>query len=137
MRDNEPFSVTLGDDQIIRIVYGYQRRITCQLVKAATAQMSQMITVKHPAIVSGPHMIYLDYDAGKYISSKEPTQLLTAAAVITKTRLEQTLGRMFLRINKPNYPVRLFTSEADAEKWLKIYLPNEENQSSRTPLLYG
>jgi len=131
MRDNEPFSVTLEEDKIIRIVYGFQRRITHALVKAATSQAAQMVSGKHPAIVAGPHMIYLDYDAGKYIASEEPTNTFTAVAVITKTRLEQTLGRMFLRIHKTSYPVRFFTSESDAEKWLRIYQPEESHAFSK------
>ncbi|PCI52133.1 MAG: hypothetical protein COB51_00600 [Moraxellaceae bacterium] len=137
MQDNELFSITLGEDQIIRVLYGYQRRVTLKLVKSAVSQASQLITVKHPLIVSGPNIIYLDYDAGKYQASQEPAEIFSAVAVITRTRLEQTLGRMFMRIHKSNYPVRLFTTEAEAEKWLQIYLPSESAQSKPTPLIYA
>ena len=136
MQDNELFSITLGEDQIIRILYGYQRRITLELVKSVVSQSSQLITIKHPLIVAGPNIVYLDYDAAKYQASQEPAELFTAVAVITKTRLEQTLGRMFLRIHKPHFPVRLFTSEAEAEKWVLIYLPSKSAQSKPTPLVY-
>lgn len=131
MEDKYTSSVTLDENQIIRVQYGFQRRITLNIVKSVAEKANELVSTPHPFIISGPNIIYLDYDAAKFCCNENLSELISAAAIITRTRLEQTLGRMFLRVHKPNYPLRLFTSEQAAEKWVLKNFSAQTNYSTK------
>ena len=48
--------------------------------------------------------------------------LVKAGALITGSALNRTLGNIFLTIDKPLVPTKLFTDEVSARQWLKQYL---------------
>ena len=48
--------------------------------------------------------------------------LVKAGALITGSTINRTLGNIFLTIDKPAVPVKLFTNEASAREWLRQYL---------------
>jgi hypothetical protein len=47
------------------------------------------------------------------------SQKFSAVGLLFKSPVTKVLGNFFLRFNKPKTPVRLFSSEAEALKWLK------------------
>jgi hypothetical protein len=48
--------------------------------------------------------------------------LVKGAALITGSAVNRTLGNIFLTIDRPEVPVKLFTSEATAREWLKNFV---------------
>jgi len=46
----------------------------------------------------------------------------SAVGLIVGTPLSRMVGNLFIRMNKPPFPVRLFDNEASAVKWLKAYV---------------
>lgn len=60
-------------------------------------------------------------EAREYMASVGAT-LVTAGALITGSAINRTIGNIFLTIDKPPVPTKLFTSEEKARKWLKNYL---------------
>jgi hypothetical protein len=48
--------------------------------------------------------------------------LVKAGALITGSALNRTLGNIFLKIDKPVVPTKLFTNEESARQWLRQYL---------------
>ncbi len=46
------------------------------------------------------------------------TTLASAGALITGSALNRALGNIFLKIDRPAIPAKLFTSEEKARKWL-------------------
>lgn len=54
-----------------------------------------------------------------YYASKEAEKIFKAAALLVGTQMSRLLGSFFLGLNKPAMPVKLFTSEIEAIKWLK------------------
>lgn len=52
-------------------------------------------------------------------TTPEATDLHAAAAVIVGSKLTRMMGNLFMRMNKPAYPTRLFTDPAAAIGWLK------------------
>ena len=60
--------------------------------------------------------------AREYLATIGATHL-KAAALIVGSKLERTTGNIFLMIDKPLVPTRLFTNEARAVGWLKHYCP--------------
>jgi hypothetical protein len=48
--------------------------------------------------------------------------LVKACALITGSGFNRTLGNIFLTIDKPAVPTKLFTDEGKAREWLQQYL---------------
>ena len=48
--------------------------------------------------------------------------LVTAGALITGSSLNRMLGNVFLSIDKPQVPTRLFTNETSARQWLRGFV---------------
>lgn len=48
--------------------------------------------------------------------------LVKGAALITGSAINRTLGNIFLKIDRPPVPIKLFTNEASAREWLKQYI---------------
>ena len=59
--------------------------------------------------------------ARKYMATMGST-LVTAGALITSSPVSKAIGNLFLRIDLPPVPTRLFTNEQKARVWLKQYL---------------
>lgn len=59
-------------------------------------------------------------DARKYMAGVGSI-LVKAAALITGSPLNRTIGNIFLAIDQPPVPSRLFTDEQKARQWLRPY----------------
>lgn len=60
-------------------------------------------------------------EARKYMASFG-TLMVKAGALITGSALNRTLGNIFLAIDKPPVPTKLFTSEEKAREWLQQFV---------------
>lgn len=56
-----------------------------------------------------------------YFTTKEVSQKTTASALLVKSPLSKVIGNLFLKITKPHYRLRIFTTEKEAILWLKKY----------------
>jgi hypothetical protein len=61
----------------------------------------------------------LDREARQYYVRPEAAGQLTAVAMLIDSQIGRILGNFFMTVNKPPFPLRLFTAEADALVWLK------------------
>lgn len=61
----------------------------------------------------------LSREIRSYFSSDEVTDMLSASALLIKPGLSMVIGSFLLRFNRLGYPVKLFSNEAKAIKWLK------------------
>jgi hypothetical protein len=77
--------------------------------------------VSYPCCVFLKNIKSANKDARKYFAD-EGNVLLKASALISESPLTTALGNFFLNINKQEIPVRLFTDEKKAEKWLRIFV---------------
>ena len=59
--------------------------------------------------------------ARKYLATMGAT-LVTAGALITASGINKTIGNLFLKVDQPPVPTRLFTNEEKAKIWLRQYL---------------
>lgn len=74
----------------------------------------------------GPHLILSDIrgvrsstsESRALATTEDATALHRAAGVIVGSRLTRMMGNLFLRLNRPGYPTRLFSDEASALAWL-------------------
>jgi hypothetical protein len=60
-------------------------------------------------------------EARDYAATETP-KLIKALALITNSSLSKMISEIFMLVKKPQYPTRLFTSEAEARIWIRSYL---------------
>lgn len=67
-------------------------------------------------------MAGMDRDARKY-SEKEAgyDELIKANAIIVKSTVARLIGNFLRGLNKGNFPMKIFSKEEDATKWLKQF----------------
>ena len=47
---------------------------------------------------------------------------LKATALLVRSPVSRVIANLFIGLNKPAYPIQLFTSEAEAVEWLRGFL---------------
>lgn len=55
-------------------------------------------------------------------ASDEASRIQSACALIIESPLSSLVGNFFLGLNKPKFPLRLFTDISEARKWLQTFL---------------
>lgn len=63
-------------------------------------------------------------EARRYMATIGAT-LVTAAALITGSAINRTIGNIFLKIDRPSVPLKLFTDEQKAMEWLGQFVAKE------------
>ena len=58
-------------------------------------------------------------EARIYAAGKEATKIFKAVAVLIANPVIRMAANFFIRVSKPPYPIRMFTSESEAISWLK------------------
>jgi hypothetical protein len=74
----------------------------------------------YPLLVDMTGIKSVTADARKYMATVGVTWV-TAGALITGSSLSKTIGNIFLAIDKPAVPTRLFTDEEKARQWLEQF----------------
>lgn len=77
--------------------------------------------MSYPVLIDMRGIKSVTKEAREYLAD-EGAKLIKAGALIVGSPLNRTLGNIFLWVNKPKVPTRLFTDEEEALKWLEQYL---------------
>ena len=77
---------------------------------------------RRPVLVDLRKVSTLSREARLYYSGPEPTTMETAAAQWIGTPIGQMIGNFFMGFNKTLMPMKIFTSEEEAVRWLKGFL---------------
>lgn len=72
-------------------------------------------------LVDITNMKSITKEAREYFGKVENSHL-KAVGLVTNSPISKVFGNFFLRFNKPEIPVRLFSSEIQAHDWLKEFL---------------
>jgi hypothetical protein len=68
-------------------------------------------------------------EAREYFASEEACREIKKAALIIDSNFSKFLVNLFLKVNKPKTPTKIFTDKTSAEKWIKKD-SDETNQKS-------
>lgn len=76
-----------------------------------------------PMFVDATSVKGVSKEARDYFGSQEGSELLTASALYTNSKLSAFLANFLIKVNlhKSSVPVRLFTDKEKAIKWLENY----------------
>jgi len=109
--------ITRLESGVIKIDYP-QKHITLDIVEEVFKRASSMIDGPSPFIISGNRILYVDYDVLKFTASPEYSDLVSAQAILTRTRVERLLGSLYMKTHPTNYLNQCFVDEASALAWL-------------------
>ena len=116
-------NVHIEEDGIVRIDYRAYDRVTLGVVQQAyEKQLAVSQEEQRPVRIFGQSVMSLDDDVTDFVAGKEVKSLTKAAAILTKSLMEEQMGNMYLMFNAPPFPTRLFTSESAALRWLTGYV---------------
>ena len=57
-----------------------------------------------------------------YLSGEEAKKTAIALALVTETPISKIVGNFLLGLNKPSYPIKMFTTLQDAQQWLNGFI---------------
>ena len=64
----------------------------------------------------------VDSEGREYLGGKQMGEIVAAVGLLVGSPLSRFMGNFFIAINKPGFPVKLFTSEPKAIEWLKDFV---------------
>jgi|688.fasta_scaffold273662_2 hypothetical protein len=119
------YSISVIDYPLIRIDYMDDAVISLEechkLTNEVYARYGQMkIGVIHVAGTSTT----IDENVREYIAERSRNGEKFAEAFVIKNLNQRILANFYLRIFKPGCPTEIFSTEIDAIRWMKSYLPN-------------
>lgn len=118
--------VWLDEDGIFRTLSLPDVNVTLEDFKAINRQHRRLCGGKKTPILNDIRgaKTMVSREARIFAASEEACEITSAAALLVGSPVSRVIGNFFLGINRPPYPTRLFTSEAEAIKWLKGFLEN-------------
>ena len=75
-----------------------------------------------PLFVDGTQIRSMDRKARRIFAGPRAQSIIKAQAILTRSPIARMIGSFFLGINRPSFPIRLFTEEDTAIDWLKGHL---------------
>jgi hypothetical protein len=71
----------------------------------------------NPAVIDIRNIKRVTKEARSFLASDEACEGITKCAIIIDSNLSMVFGNIYLKINKPPVPSKLFTSLLEARKW--------------------
>ena len=121
IREHRSCTLTLSGG-IMRWVYRADAEVTLDDAKETVALAGEMGTGRYPTLVDISRIRSVTAAARKFYSGPETKQVELATALLVSSAVSRVIGNFYLRLNKPDWPTRLFTSEHDALAWLTGFI---------------
>jgi hypothetical protein len=117
------FSVVLRADGIIQITVNTDQEIDVAEIKEIIEAIGKAGNYKkHPTLIYASNSITPTPEARAYLAKSDANPFSIASAFMVKSLQHKLLVNAYLKINKPNRPTKMFTSENQAIEWLKSFL---------------
>lgn len=115
--------IWLGDDGIVRNVQKPGAEETLDTAKEGIAAIHKVSKgKKRPLLVDLKAQKSMSREAREFYSDDTRDNEANAVVLLVDSPVSRIIGSVFLGINKPKLPIKLFTSEGDAIAWLKGFL---------------
>ena len=111
------------EDGIFRFAYSLKAEVALDDAKENIAAQSKLVKEKKlPGLIDMTEVKSVNREARAYYASEEAVKLCSAIAILIATPISRVIGNLFLGLNTPPFPTKLFTSKAEAVEWLKGFL---------------
>lgn len=106
------------------IVYSkYKKELIINLEVATQMVNDRLIVlqgVSRPYLIDITELLSIDIEGRKYLAGPG-CQLITAGAIFTKNKLLAFIGNIFISLDRPHIPCKVFSNEKAAVKWLASF----------------
>ena len=89
--------------------------------KVVEARLSVSNKMTTPIFIDLTNVVTTNTAARKFLAKGEALQFLSAGAFLLDNELMRLAGNVFIYIDKPLIPTKLFTDRDKAEKWLEQF----------------
>ena len=108
------------EDGVFHIVFEKYIIMTLECAKEVLNLRLEITEYKdYPLYVDIRGILSIDRNSRKYLSSQEGTKNALAAAIHVNNPISKFLGNLFIKVDKPEKPTKLFTDKKNALEWLK------------------
>jgi hypothetical protein len=115
--------VWLGADGLARYIAQSGADVTLADAEACHAAVLDLYQGEtHPLLVDIRKVKSASREARKFFAGSTSNDTTRAVALLVSSPVSWLIGNFFLSINKPAFPVRLFTNETEALGWLRSFL---------------
>ncbi len=129
MRENETahsYADTWIEQGILYLVYKQGLIIDLQVAKTIVAErLEWQQGVTYPMVIDARAIDSVDDDAREYFTTEEATRFVSAGAIYLESTVRNIFtliaGNIFLKVDEPPIPTRLFTQKEEALSWLEPY----------------
>jgi hypothetical protein len=117
-----PYVIMWMENNLICAQYANDLDMTLDVAKSCVdARLTFSQGKSYPLLVDMRGIKSVTPEARKYMASIGAI-LVKAGALITGSPLNRTIGNIFLAIDRPPVPLKLFTDEQKARQWLEKFL---------------
>jgi hypothetical protein len=119
--ENEFFEVW-KEDGIIFTVFKKNTILNLEVSQSAVTERMKVSNGRTtPIFIDLTNVYSTDTKARKYMASKEAVEFIAAGAFLIDNEIMKLAGNIFIKIDKPYVPARLFTDKDKALQWLQNY----------------
>jgi len=108
-------------DQTLFCIYAPFLEINLEVAKAWVQSRNEFIEGNSfTMLLDISNLKFITREAREFLASEDGNKNIIAGAYIASTRNEKFLWEMFLKINRPPIPSKIFVDKQEALEWLKV-----------------
>lgn len=118
----DEFSIMWIENGVGFQVYKKDLRITIDVAKHMVQKRIESFEGKaRPVYVDVRNLLTIDAESRKYFASKEAGQLILAGAIHLSNPITRWIANVFMLIDEPITPAKMFTDKDKALHWLQQF----------------
>jgi hypothetical protein len=117
------FTVVLRDDGILAFHPIVGLVLTQQIALQVLQVGLQIADGPKPTLVLMQDMARVEREARAFFASEEYMRLCSQTALVVGSPVSRVIGNLFVGLNRPRYPYKLFEDPELAAEWLRGFVP--------------
>lgn len=119
--DNEYAEIWL-EDGIIFNSYKPNLVINLEIAKLMVKERLRITNgITRPLFVDISNLISVDLEAREYLSGGDAIKFASAGAIYSTNPISKFAGKLFIDVNQPNAPTKIFSNKEEAIEWLQQF----------------
>ena len=86
---------------------------------------------KRPVFVDNRGVKSITREGREHLSGEEYSKISLAVAALVESPVSKVIMNIYMSLNKPIFPTRVFTSQDEAIAWLQEFISPEKDQHTR------
>lgn len=107
------------DGVIVQRLRDNARQTLADAKENVEAYLTLCVSTKHPCLIDGRAALTAEPGVREYYARPEVAERTLAAALLVGSSAMRVIANLFLTVNKPIMPTRMFTVEHEALAWLR------------------